>query len=98
MSLLATFLTEEGGVPPPVDLQNFVAFQDGFDKLFKAVGEASGELTSRACRAVFLVLLTSSQCYVQSWLQWSLLDRIKDGPSVGLRGLRRSRCKGFASL
>ncbi|CAM9627731.1 unnamed protein product [Pylaiella littoralis] len=39
VSLLAAFLTEDGGVPPPVDLQNFVAFQDGFDKLFKAVDE-----------------------------------------------------------
>lgn len=41
VSLLAAFLTEAGGVPPPVDLQNFVAFQDGFDKLFKAVDEVS---------------------------------------------------------
>lgn len=37
VSLLAAFLTGERGVPAPVDLQNFVAFQDGFDKLFKNV-------------------------------------------------------------
>lgn len=56
VSLLATFLTEDGGVPPPVDLQNFVAFQDGFDKLFKAVGEAStarGEYYSCLCCCCF---------------------------------------------
>ncbi|CAM9118941.1 unnamed protein product [Scytosiphon promiscuus] len=37
VSLLAAFLTGEGGVSAPIDLQNFVAFQDGFDKLFKNV-------------------------------------------------------------
>lgn len=53
VSLLAMFLTEEGGVPPPVDLQNFVAFQDGFDKLFKAVGEASGVFVLMPCGVLF---------------------------------------------
>ena len=37
VSLLALLLTGTGEVPAPVDLQNSVAFQDGFDKLFKAV-------------------------------------------------------------
>ena len=61
VSLLATFLTETGGVPPPVDLQNFVAFQDGFEKLFKAVGEASG--VSSWCRAVIYSQTNSNNFY-----------------------------------
>ncbi|CAN0117924.1 unnamed protein product [Ectocarpus sp. 8 AP-2014] len=54
VSLLAAFLTEQGGVPPPVDLQNFVAFQDGFDKLFKAADacEISGDVSLKALAAV----------------------------------------------
>eukprot|EP00752_Nemacystus_decipiens_P003235 g2993.t1 len=52
VSLLATFLTEEGEMSPPVDLQNFVAFQDGFDKLFKAVGETSEDVSLRALAAL----------------------------------------------
>lgn len=39
VSLLAAFLSAGQETPAPVDLQNFVAFQDGFDKLFKVAGE-----------------------------------------------------------
>ncbi|CAN0451780.1 unnamed protein product, partial [Ectocarpus sp. 12 AP-2014] len=54
VSLLAAFLTEQRGVPPPVDLQNFVAFQDGFDKLFKVANasEISGDFSLKALAAV----------------------------------------------
>ncbi|CAM9246457.1 unnamed protein product [Ectocarpus sp. 13 AM-2016] len=54
VSLLAAFLTEQGGVLPPVDLQNFVAFQDGFDKLFKAAdaSEISEDFSLKALAAI----------------------------------------------
>lgn len=39
VSLLAAFLTEDSGVPLPVDLQNFVAFQEGFERLFNSTEE-----------------------------------------------------------
>lgn len=35
ISLLAAFLVQgKSVIPPPVDLQNVVAFQEGFDRLF----------------------------------------------------------------
>lgn len=70
VSLLAAFLAEEGGVPPTVDLQNFVAFQDGFDKLFKAVGEASGGCSDVRCRGFVFV---TYQCAAPE-ARWPLIN------------------------
>ena len=49
VSLLAAFLSAGRENPAPVDLQNFVAFQDGFDKLFKVVGEVRGIGANEQC-------------------------------------------------
>lgn len=59
VSLLAAFLSTGREKPAPVDLQNFVAFQDGFDKLFKVVGEVRCDARARARK--------KKQCRLPQW-------------------------------